>query len=127
MSLTDTLPALMITSLTQNKMIKQNIYSILFTSKTNAIGHIGNQSNSASITKSPTTVLPWILRVLYTIPGKSARRLKLWVISNLEGHIISGEENTREKSALYPYNFRATPQSLFLLPGNYSKSKTVSK
>ena len=108
-------------------MIKQNIYTVLFTSISNATSRISNQSSSISITKTRATILPWIQWVLYTLPGKSARQLKSWVISNLEGQIISFEENTREESILHSYNFLATPQSLFLLPGSYRKSKSVSK
>jgi hypothetical protein len=108
------------------KMNKQNIYSTFVNSFTHATSRLVKYSGSYFYFNTNTTSLPWVYKVIFTTPGKSYKFFKTWMITALEGEAISAEEHTRKASLVHPYNFMATPQALYMLPGKARKRESGS-
>jgi hypothetical protein len=109
------------------KMIKQNIYTALFTGISHVTSRITYQNNYFLKIRKEANLLHWIQRTYTAAPAKTRQLVKLWLTSHLDGQIISQEDYNSKGYSVHPYNFLPSPQSLYLLPGSYRKNKPVKE
>lgn len=91
------------------KMNKQHIFFPLLN---------GDEEN-AQVSGNRYAVLQWVSK-LFASYSIIYQKVKAWAATYLDGQILAADGMVQEKSQIHSYNFLATPQSLFLLPG-YSK------